>query len=225
MSDVADHSGLSDLRREYRQNALREGEVDADPMVQFSRWFAEARGANLVEPNAMTLATVDEAGRPTARVVLLKAFDAAGFVFFTNLHSGKAQHIARQPEVALCFYWDQLERSVRVTGSAGPVTRAEAQAYFRSRPHGSKIGAIASNQSRVVESRAVLEARFAQLLAQFPEDGTVEVPCPPHWGGFRVAPRSLEFWQGQPSRLHDRLRYTRTGPDEEAAWIIERLAP
>lgn len=212
---------LPDLRIDYSKGALREQDAAADPFAQFTAWFAQAadKASGIVEPNAMTLATVDPDGQPTARVVLLKGFDERGFVFFTNYDSAKAAALNHEPRCALCFYWDKLERSVRVTGVAARVADDESDAYFATRPYRSQLGAWVSTQSSVVPARAVLEERFAQLALQYPE-GSV-VPRPPFWGGFRVAPQSVEFWQGQRSRLHDRLVYTRAG----GGWQLQRLSP
>ncbi len=211
---------VQNMRREYAQGGLREGDVDPDPIGQFRRWFDEACASGIIEPNAMTLATVDGDGQPQARVVLLKGFDAQGFTFFTNYESAKARELALTPRAALVFYWDRLERSVRMTGTVSKTTRAESEAYFRTRPHKSKLGACVSRQSSVVPDRATLEARFAELAAAYPEGA--DVPCPATWGGYRLAPTCIEFWQGQRSRLHDRLRYTRR-PD--GLWDLQRLNP
>lgn len=207
----------ADLRQTYDRAVLVEAEADPDPVVQFDRWFQEAVGGEIYEPNAMALATVGADGRPSCRTVLLKGFDAAGFVFYTNLESRKSQELVANPVAALLFWWDRLHRQVRIEGPVEPVSEAEADAYFTSRPYGSRIGAWASPQSRVIPDRTVLEERVASLEAQFPD----EVPRPPHWSGWRVRPELVEFWQGRPSRLHDRLLYRRGGD----AWRIERLAP
>jgi len=210
---------LSALRRDYEAGALHRRDLDADPITQFERWLNDAVGAGQVEPTAMTLATATPDGRPSARVVLLKAVEPNGFVFFTNYLSQKGREIEANPNVELCFFWDKLERTVRVHGTASRTSRAESEAYFRQRPRRSQIGAVASNQSEVVADREVLERRFAELEKQYE---TTDVPTPTHWGGFRVTPETIEFWQGRRSRLHDRLRYRR---DANGAWVIERLAP
>ena len=207
----------ADLRRHYDRDVLLEADAAADPMVQFAAWFEAALAGEVYEPNAMALSTVGPDGQPTARMVLLKGFDAEGFVFYTNLESRKAGELAANPRASLLFWWDRLHRQIRIEGAVEQVDSAEADAYFASRPHGSRIGAIASPQSRVIDGRAGLEARVEELTERHPED----VPRPRHWGGYRLRPTLLEFWQGRPSRLHDRLRYTPAG----GAWRIERLAP
>ena len=207
----------ADLRRHYDRDVLLEADAAADPMAQFAAWFEAALGGEIYEPNAMTLSTAGAAGQPSSRMVLLKGYDPEGFVFYTNLESRKAQELAQNPRASLLFWWDRLHRQVRIEGTVVQVGAAEADVYFASRPHGSRIGAIASPQSRVIEGREVLEARVAELTARHPED----MPRPHHWGGYRLRPDQLEFWQGRPSRLHDRLRYTRDG----GAWRMERLAP
>lgn len=198
---------------------LREGDVDPDPIRQFAAWFAEAQAANLALAEAMALATATPDGVPSVRFVLLKGFDEQGFVFFTSYESQKGHELAANPRAALAFYWGALRRQVRISGTVSKVTRAESEAYFRSRPLGARLSAYASPQSAVVPSRADLEQRVAEVAACFP-DG--DVPLPPTWGGYRLAPESIEFWVSQPDRLHDRLRYTRQ-PD--GTWRIERLAP
>jgi pyridoxamine 5'-phosphate oxidase len=209
---------IASLRREYSSRALNEQEVDADPIVQFRRWFDEAVAAKLVDANAMTLATASPDGRPAARVVLLKEVDAAGFVFFTNYESAKARDLAANPRACLLFFWVELERQVRITGSVERVSREDSDVYFRSRPFESRIGAWASPQSSVIANRDILEARVRVVSNQYP-DG--DVPLPENWGGYRVQAQEIEFWQGRASRLHDRLRYRRA----DGEWLIERLAP
>jgi pyridoxamine 5'-phosphate oxidase len=210
---------LADLRREYAARALAEDTALADPIEQFSVWFGEALKAELLDVNAMTLATTSRDREPSARTVLLKGFDETGFVFFTNYDSAKARDLDANPRAALLFYWRELERQVRINGSVTMTSREESEAYFHSRPFESQVGAWASEQSRPLEGRGALEARYAELLATY---GGAVVPLPPFWGGYRVTPESIEFWQGRKSRLHDRLLYTRR-PD--ATWARTRLAP
>lgn len=210
---------IAEIRIEYARSALDESELLPDPIEQFRLWFDQAVEARVAEPNAMTLATATRDGRPSARVVLLKGLDEEGFVFYTGYESRKGRELAENPAVALVFFWPELERQVRVTGMARKIPREESEAYFRSRPRGSRIGAWASPQSEVIPDRAALERRLAEIEARFPGD---DVPLPPNWGGYRVEPESIEFWQGRRSRLHDRLRYRR-GPGGE--WVVERLAP
>lgn len=211
-------SAISDLRREYASRALDEGQADADPIRQFTAWFDEAVQSDLLDVNAMTLATVSAGGDPAARIVLLKEFDDRGFVFFTNYDSAKGQDLAAHPRASLLFFWRELERQVRITGSIAKVSREESETYFHSRPFESQIGAWASAQSRAVPNRAALETRYAELSAAHAGQ---TVPLPPFWGGFRVTPERMEFWQGRKSRLHDRLLYTRS----EGRWSRTRLAP
>jgi pyridoxamine 5'-phosphate oxidase len=210
---------LAALRREYTPEPLRRESLDADPIRQFQLWFDEALARELPEPNAMTLATVDAAGHPSTRTVLLKACDARGFSFFTNYRSAKARQIEAHPYVALTFWWAALQRQINVAGVVSRTSREETERYFLSRPVNSRLGAWASSQSEVLASRAELERQFAEARARF---GEAEIPAPPHWGGYCVEPSSIEFWQGQRSRLHDRLRYSRPAG---GAWRIERLAP
>nr|BCX00362.1 MAG: pyridoxine/pyridoxamine 5'-phosphate oxidase [Bacteroidota bacterium] len=210
---------LDALRREYRRAALKEGELDPDPIRQLERWLQEAVRARVPEPNAMALATATPDGRPSARMVLLKGLDSRGLVFYTNLESRKARELASNPRAALLFWWPELERQVRLEGPVEPVSDEEADAYFRTRPRSSRIGAWASPQSRPLKSRIELLRRVAEALARFPVG---EVPRPPFWGGFRVRPESVEFWQGRPSRLHDRILYVR---QEDGSWRRQRLAP
>jgi len=210
---------LAALRQDYSQRGLRRSELDPDPIRQFNAWLQEAAGHSLIEPNAMTLATVDAEGQPWSRTVLLKICDSRGFAFFTNYEGAKGRQIAGQPRAALTFWWAALERQVNVTGSVTKTSRQESEAYFHSRPPGSQLGAWASAQSAIVENRAELERKFAEALAKF---GEADIPWPPHWGGYWVRPQTIEFWQGQRSRLHDRFLYTRQADD---AWKIERLSP
>jgi pyridoxamine 5'-phosphate oxidase len=209
---------IADLRKEYARQGLEERDAHADPVEQFRRWFDAAVAAQLIEPNAMTLATATPDGRPSARVVLMKQFDQSGFVFFTNYTSRKGTELAANPYAALLFYWPELERQVRIEGQVARVPPEESEAYFRSRPAGAQISAWASRQSRVIAGRTELERRVRVLEARY---AGRDVPRPPHWGGFRLAPELFEFWQGRPSRLHDRLRYSRS----QSGWVIERLSP
>jgi len=213
---------IAHLRTDYKRETLDEAHVDPDPYRQFGRWFDEAVKAELPEPNAMTLATAGVDLRPSARIVLLKGFDARGFVFFTNYASRKGHELAAHPQAALLFHWSELERQVRIEGIAGKVDEAESDAYFAERPRPSRLGAWASPQSQPVAGRAALETRFAAVEAQYRDAGE-RIPRPAHWGGYRVVPETLEFWQGRSSRMHDRIRYRRDL--ESGGWIIDRLAP
>ncbi|MFD9486505.1 pyridoxamine 5'-phosphate oxidase [Streptomyces sp. NPDC059991] len=208
------------MRRQYRTTLLDEADLAATPMAQFARWFKEAVTGGLHEPNAMVVATATPDGRPSTRTVLLKAYDDRGFVFYTNYASRKATELAANPQVSLLFPWHQISRQVIVTGRAARIPSEETEAYFRTRPHGSRLGAWASPQSRPIVSRAELTTRYEELAARYPE-GT-EVPVPPEWGGFRIVPETMEFWQGHENRLHDRLRYV---PASAGTWQVERLAP
>jgi pyridoxamine 5'-phosphate oxidase len=215
---LPDASRVAALRRDYMQRALDEADMAADPLHQFARWFQEAIDcAAIAEPNAMVLSTVSPDGQPHARFVLLKGFDAKGFVFFTNYSSDKGRDLEDNPRASLTFGWIEQERQIRIEGAAEQISRSAVEAYFQTRPRGSRLGAWASDQSKVISNRAVLEARLAEADAQFPE----EVPPPPTWGGYLLTPERIEFWQGRTNRLHDRLRYRK----EASAWVIERLAP
>lgn len=233
---------IADIRRDYNLGGLRRSDLKPDPIEQFRNWFEQALGARTsgrvrgllinvyksllglgsaerIDVNAATLATADKEGRPSARTVLLKGVDERGFVFFTNYDSRKAREMAENPNVALVFYWPDQERQVCIAGQVSKIPRAESEAYFKSRPRGSRLAAWASRQSEVIENRAVLEEQLRQLQAKYPGQ---EVPMPPNWGGFVLAPVRIEFWQGRPSRLHDRFRYAKQ-PD--GSWLIERLSP
>jgi len=210
---------IADIRREYSRARLDEADVSHDPLVEFARWFAEAQEAQVPEPTAMTLATSSPDGHPSARIVLLKGFDQRGFVFFTDYRSRKGMELESNPRAALVFWWGELERQVRVSGPVQPVSAADSDAYYHSRPEGSRISAWASHQSQVVSSRALLETQWAETAQRFAGG---EIPRPPYWGGYRVVPVEYEFWQGRPNRLHDRLRYRR---NSTGRWAIERLSP
>ena len=233
---------IADIRREYNLTGLRREDLAPEPLAQFKLWFDQATGARAsgrvlkflvrtykallglknveqIDVNAMTLATVDKEGRPSARMVLLKGVDERGFIFFTNYQSRKARELAENPHASLVFYWPELERQVCVAGTVSKVPSAESDAYFRSRPRGSRLAAWASNQSEAVPNRAKLEERWAEFERKFPEPG---VPRPPHWGGYVLAPERVEFWQGRPNRLHDRFVYTRQADQK---WNVERLTP
>lgn len=210
---------IADIRKDYRLQTLDEAGVSADPIQQFGVWWQEALQSEIVEVNAMTLATANEQGVPSARIVLLKGYDERGFVFFSNYESKKAGDLQVNPVASLVFFWKELERQVRISGSVEKVTELESDQYFQSRPEGSRIGAWASPQSTVISSRQVIEEKVEALQAAF--EGK-EIPRPLHWGGYRVVPTKIEFWQGRSSRLHDRIQYTL---QSDGNWIIERLAP
>jgi pyridoxamine 5'-phosphate oxidase len=233
---------IADLRREYNLTGLRRSDLEADPLAQFGKWFEQAAGrraggrwrkffinlyksllamagAEPMDVNAMTLATVDEQGRPSARIVLLKGVDPRGFIFYTDYDSRKGRELAGNPQAALVFYWPEQERQVCVAGEVSRLSAAESDAYFQSRPRGSRIAACASKQSEAVADRAALEAQWKQVEAGH---GSAEIPRPPHWGGYVLRPARIEFWQGRPNRLHDRFCYNRQADD---SWRIERLSP
>jgi pyridoxamine 5'-phosphate oxidase len=233
---------IADLRREYNLTGLRRKDLESDPIAQFKKWFDQATGARRsgrvmkflvrlykrlvmisgaepMDENAMTLSTVDKAGRPSARVVLLKGVDPRGFIFYTNYDSHKGRELADNPNAALTFFWPGLERQVRIAGQVEKLPTAESEAYFTSRPRGSRLGAWASSQSEIVADRAFLERKWQEFEEKYPGD---HVPMPPFWGGFVLRPERMEFWQGRPNRLHDRFRYTRQ-PD--GTWQIDRLSP
>ena len=204
---------------DYASQGLRRANLDADPIHQFTLWFTDAAEAGIPDANAMSLATTAPDGEPSVRIVLLKGFDERGFVFFTNYGSEKGKHLDANPRAALAFYWVQLERQIRISGTAEKTSREESAHYFHSRPPGSQLGAWVSRQSEVIDARRVLDARFAEMTERFAGG---EIPVPAHWGGYRVNPVTMEFWQGRPNRLHDRFRYTRQA---SGAWLIDRLAP
>jgi pyridoxamine 5'-phosphate oxidase len=229
---------LADIRREYEQGGLNRAELDANPLAQFNQWFAQASSGSRwrkigialyklwhailghapIDVNVMVLATVDQAGRPSSRAVLLKGVDERGFIFFTNYDSRKGRELAENPSAALTFYWPDLEREVCVAGAVSKLSHDESEAYFKSRPRGSRLAAWASNQSSVVADRAALEKKWDEMAAKFPGD----VPLPPYWGGYVLKPERIEFWQGRLNRLHDRFQYLRQ-PD--GLWKLDRLAP
>ena len=210
---------IADLRQNYTLTGLSEAEVDSNPIEQFQLWFQQALDADILEPNAMTLATATPDGKPTARIVLLKGVDERGFVFYTNYESKKGQQLIANPFAAVVFLWDKLERQVRIEGKVVMLEREESLEYFHSRPKASQLGAWASNQSQVIPNRQVLEQRLSDLKTEYKDE---TVPIPEHWGGFRVVPKRIEFWQGRPSRLHDRLVYDL---QEDSSWQIQRLSP
>jgi pyridoxamine 5'-phosphate oxidase len=208
---------LHDIRQDYSKQSLNEADCCANPLEQFQKWLTAAMHAKVNEPTAMNIATVDQHGRPNARIVLLKEVTAHGFVFFTNYHSRKGRALSQHPYAALTFFWPELERQVRVEGVVQPLPAADSDAYFHSRPYSSRIGAWASEQSTVISSKTELMARAAKLSAKY----LLNVPRPPHWGGYIVQPELIEFWQGRPSRLHDRIQYEL----QNNLWIKKRLSP
>lgn len=209
---------IADLRKDYRRATLGEAEVDPDPTVQFATWFRQAMEAGIPEANAMSVATVGADGRPSSRILLIKDFSREGFTWFTNYRSRKGQDLEAHPYAALLFHWVELERQVRIEGRVEKLAEAQSDAYFQSRPLGSRLGALASDQSETIASRDLLEQRFAQAEASHGDQPV----RPPHWGGYRLIPDRIEFWQGRPSRLHDRIVYTR---QQDGAWVRERLQP
>lgn len=208
---------IADIRKDYRHAALSERDVLPDPVAQFAKWWEEVRKSNIDEPNAMTLATASSDGFPSARIVLLKGFDERGFVFYTNYNSFKGQQLAENPRACLVFFWKELERQVRVTGIIEKVSEEESDQYFNSRPEASKFSSVVSPQSEVIKDREWLEGKVLEKM----KSSSKEIQRPPHWGGYRVKPAIIEFWQGRESRLHDRIQYSL----EDGSWIIERLAP
>jgi pyridoxamine 5'-phosphate oxidase len=209
---------IQNLRQDYSAAELAESDVDKSPVIQFGKWFKDALDAQLHEPNVMTLATADLTGKPTARILLLKGFDENGFVFFTNYASKKGEQLAENPQASMVFFWPELQRQVRIEGMVSKVSAEESTAYFHSRPAGSQIGALASPQSTVIPNREVLQEHVEELKAAYAEK---EIPRPEHWGGYLLKPDHIEFWQGRPSRLHDRITYTSIN----GVWTISRLAP
>ncbi len=220
MKKDIDQEAIANLRKRYQLHTLELESVADDPFRQFQTWFQEALEAmGSREPNAMTLATASAAGIPSARIVLLKGFSEEGFAFYTNYESQKGKELAENPNAAIVFFWPQLERQVRICGKVEKMTHQESETYFQSRPKASQMGAAASPQSQVIPNRKFLEENLENLTEQYENEAVL--PCPLHWGGYRLIPTSLEFWQGRPSRLHDRVRYVLEGK----AWKIERLAP
>jgi pyridoxamine 5'-phosphate oxidase len=217
--DMIEKQSIAGLRRDYTLAGLHRADLDPDPIAQFSKWLEQAVAAGLPDPNAMTLSTVDTAGQPSGRIVLLKAVDTSGFTFFTNYQSRKGRELAGNPKASLVFFWAELERQVCITGTGRKVSEEISEQYFRSRPKGSRLAAWVSSQSESIADRAVLEKKLGELTAKHPDD---EVPLPPYWGGYCVAPARIEFWQGRPDRLHDRFQYLRQA---DQSWSVERLSP
>ena len=209
---------ISSIRKDYQLQSLSESDVKQNPIEQFGKWWDEAVSSEIDEVNAMTLATVNAEGRPSARIVLLKGFDEKGFVFYTNYESNKGEQLSVNPYASLVFFWKELERQVRIEGTCEKVSEQESDDYFHSRPIGSQLGACASPQSSIIESRSVIENNLEKLQDQYKD---IEIPRPAHWGGFRVVPHAIEFWQGRSSRLHDRIKFLK----ENQSWKIVRLAP
>ena len=216
MSSLID---IAALRQDYLAHGLRRADLDPDPIKQFGKWFEEAAAADIRDVNAMSLATATPTGNPSVRIVLLKAVSERGFVFYTNYQSEKGNQLAENPRASLNFFWVELERQIRINGAVEKTSREESEEYFHLRPVGSQLGAWTSAQSEVIANREMLETELAKVTKKF-ADGTI--PLPPHWGGYRVVPETIEFWQGRTNRLHDRFRYRRQDAD---SWIIERLAP
>jgi pyridoxamine 5'-phosphate oxidase len=210
---------IAGLRFDYGARGLRRADLDPDPIRQFTLWFTDAANAGIRDANAMSLATATSEGEPFVRIVLLKGFDERGFVFFTNYSSEKGKQLEANPRASLAFFWVQLERQIRITGSVERTSREDSDHYFHSRPRGSQLSAWASRQSEVVDSRQILDAKLAKMTERY---GDGNIPLPPHWGGYRVKPNVIEFWQGRQNRMHDRFRYTR---QESGEWHIDRLAP
>lgn len=210
---------IADLRREYTYAGLRRADLDPNPIAQFTKWLDQAVAANLSDPNAMTLSTVGASGQPSSRIVLLKAVDTRGFTFFTNYDSRKGRELAANPKVSIVFFWSEFERQVCITGSVSKVSREESAKYYASRPKGSRLAAWVSSQSEIIANRAELERRLEEFATKHPGE---DVPLPPYWGGYTVAPDRIEFWQGRPNRLHDRFQYLRQSNQQ---WAIQRLSP
>ena len=212
------NKSIADIRKDYSLHSLNESDVASNPIQQFTKWWNDALASEIVEVNAMTLATSSKNGKPSARIVLLKGFDERGFVFFTNYESNKGKALAENPNAALIFFWKEIERQIRIEGVTEKISAAESDTYFFSRPEGSRIGAWASPQSRIINNRNVLEENVQRFSNEFKNS----IPRPPHWGGYRVMPELIEFWQGRSNRLHDRIQYTKTG---SGSWKVDRLAP
>lgn len=210
---------IAGLRHEYIGEGLRRADLDANPIKQFDKWFAAAIKADIRDANAMALATATPDGKPSVRIVLLKSFDEAGFVFFTNYSSAKGRELERNPHASLVLYWMEVERQIRVDGAVEKISREESEEYFHTRPVGAQIGAWASQQSEVIDGRRVLDARLAEMTQRF---AGRDIPLPPHWGGYRLKPEAIEFWHGRANRLHDRFRYKRRA---DGSWVIDRLSP
>jgi pyridoxamine 5'-phosphate oxidase len=217
---LMDAIDLAGLRREYETEGLRRVDLHHDPIEQFATWFSTAINSGLPDANAIALATATPEGKPSARIVLLKGVDERGFVFFTNYESAKGHELAANPQAAFTVYWMPLERQIRVTGTVEKTSRKESEIYFQDRPRGSQLGAWVSRQSDVIDARRILDARLAEMTQRFA--GQEKIDLPPHWGGYRIIPETIEFWQGRANRLHDRFRYTR---ENNGSWTIDRLAP